>query len=120
SGPVYRGIGADLHIVVDHYVPYLRYLFIGAVRLRRKTEAIATDHAAGMQDHPVAHHAVIIQLYAGVQYGIVADLHIVPQVYAGIYLYIVAQHHIFAQVGESPDEHALTHFYGRRYMRWLL
>ena len=53
-----RGVGADLHIVLEHDAAELRHAEEAARRSMREAEAVLADAGAGIDDHPVAEQRV--------------------------------------------------------------
>src|SRR5687768_11953720 len=120
SGPVYRCVGANFYVVVDHHVAHLGYFFIGAVCLGGKSKTVSAYNTTCMQDHPVTQYTVIIDLYPRVKDSAAIDLHIIAEVNTGVDLHIIPQYHVFAEISKSANEHILPHFNGSRHVRRLL
>ena len=53
SGSVDAGVGANLHIILQHHVAGLQHLGVFAI-LGDITKAIATDNSAGLENYSVA------------------------------------------------------------------
>ena len=49
GGPVDRGVGADLHVVLDQHAAHLRNLAMGAA-VEGEAEAVGAEHGAGVDD----------------------------------------------------------------------
>ena len=64
NGTAHRGavnacVGADFHVVFNHYVAYLWNLFV-AFSCGGESEAVGSDDATGVQDAATSHYAVMI------------------------------------------------------------
>ena len=70
--PVDRGIGADFHIVLNNDIADLRHLQVFAVN-GDKTEAVATQHGAALDDHPVAQNGPFPQRYIRMNHAVFPD-----------------------------------------------
>ncbi len=71
--PVDRYIGADLHPILDQYIPDLRDLLKAPIRLWGKAKTIAADHRTRMDRDVGADHAIVIDLHPRMEHGIVTD-----------------------------------------------
>jgi hypothetical protein len=66
-------ICSDLDIILDAHDAELRNLFVRAVRLRRLSKSIRSNHSAGMDDHTVAGYARLIKTDERVDQAIRSD-----------------------------------------------
>ena len=117
-----RSIGgerADLDVVLDHDDADLRDLVVAALAVAREAEAVAPDHGAVLDDHPVAQPAALAHLDAGVEqavladHGVLVDDHVRVEHRARADPRPGADHGQCADVNAGPQDGARVHL-GRR------
>src|SRR5512140_211507 len=82
-GAVDRGVRPDLDVVPDLDGPHLRYLPV-PLRRRREPEAVAADHAAGVQKHPLPDPHPFVEGDPRVKNGVLTDDRPPPDVHPGV------------------------------------
>jgi hypothetical protein len=80
---VYGRVGAYFHVVFQFHDPDLGYLNSAGIFLS-VSEAIAADHDAGMQDHPVANPTAVSNNHVRMEHTILTDANPFSQKHARI------------------------------------
>ena len=102
-----RAIGADLDVVFDFEPPGMRDLHVPAVDLA-VAETVASQHAAGVDLHPVAENHVLIKDRVGMDDAIAPELAPLADDRAGMERRAVADHRTVADVSKRIDRHVVA------------
>ena len=112
-GAVNAGICADFHVVLNGYDADLRYFLISVWR-GGETEAVGTDHSAGMERHAVAELATVVNRGVGENHAIFAKTCTLLDDSAGIDLATFANGDVIADISKRAYVAVFAHRGSRR------
>ena len=112
-GAVNASVCTDFHVVLNGYDADLRDFFITVWR-GGETEAVGTDHRAGMECHAVAELAAVVNRGVGVNHAIFAKTRTLLDDCAGIDLTTFANRDIITDIGKRTYVAVFAHRGGRR------
>src|SRR3569833_538615 len=118
-GPVYCSICADLYVVLNNHIADLRYFIVSTIGVGSKTEAVAADYGARMDDRIVTDNTIEVNCHPWKKGHIITDSYVIPNISIGIYFSVIANFGPLPYVGESADITIIAYLCRWMYETWL-
>jgi hypothetical protein len=96
-----RGVGADLHVVLDQHAPHLGDLAM-LLAVEGEAEAVGAQHGPGVDHHPAAEAHTVAQAHVRIDHAALAHLHAGADVDQRMQAHTGADHRLALDHGERP------------------